>query len=258
MRGPSTRTADRFADDGKAPPDLQVHHGIRRGDFLDDCRITIAYDSEGLPGFQTGWGFSALVERGGARVLFDCGWDGRTLRSNLDRLGVHLADIGTVVISHSHWDHASGITEVLSDRRPEPVVVVVPSSFSQNLRREISRRAEVRVADGPLEVAPGIMSTGPLGGEVREQSLVLPSDEGSVVITGCAHPGVGEILERSSDFGRPAWLMGGFHDARAVDLPEYLERVVACHCTREKAGILERFRDRASVGMTGQSFTPWS
>ena len=224
---------------------------------MDDCRITIAYDSEGLPGYQTGWGFSAVVERNGTSVVFDCGWDGRILRSNLERLGISLVDIGTVVISHSHWDHVSGITEVLSDPRPEPVVVVVPSSFSHNLRREISRRAEVRVVDGPVEVAPGILSTGPLGSEVSEQSLVLPCDEGSVVITGCAHPGVREILERSSDFGRPTWLIGGLHDARVVDLPECLERLVVCHCTREKAEALERFGDRASVGKVGQTFNPW-
>ncbi|MCJ2533276.1 MAG: MBL fold metallo-hydrolase [Candidatus Thermoplasmatota archaeon] len=229
---------------------------IPGGDVINCCRITIVYDSEGLPGFKTGWGFSALVQMNDVSILFDCGWDGNILRHNLDRLGIRFADIDKIVLSHSHWDHISGLAEALSDPGSRTTEVVAPSSFSKNLKAEIEKRAELRVIDGPEEIAPGVMSTGILGGDVKEQSLVIVCGEKGVLVTGCAHPGVRNIVSRAAQMAKPSWLIGGLHDARAADMPESLDRVVLCHCTQNKDSALERFGDRASIAKVGETFVP--
>jgi 7,8-dihydropterin-6-yl-methyl-4-(beta-D-ribofuranosyl)aminobenzene 5'-phosphate synthase len=230
-----------------------------QGILARDCTLTIAYDSEGLPGYETGWGFSLLVASGGRRVLFDCGWDGHVLKRNLGRLGVSFADIDKVVISHSHWDHLSGLATVLSERlSPEMPEVFVPASLSRNLRKEISKRASVVEVESPTEVAPGVLSTGELGSDIKEQSLLVVEGDQCVIITGCAHPGIDAIVESARRLHRPNWLIGGFHGAAAEDIPRDLERVVVCHCTRNRTAILSSFRDSATVGRVGESFSPFS
>ena len=224
--------------------------------MASDWRISIAYDSEGNEGYQTGWGFSAVVSRGERRVLFDCGWDGHMLRYNLGRMGVSFADIDKVVVSHAHWDHLSGLTEVLSEpMRSDDLEVFVPASFSDNLKKEISRKAQLREVDGPVEVMPGVMSTGQLGSPLMEQSLVIVDGGKGVVLTGCAHPGLGVIISRVNEFARPSWLVGGLHGAKAAYLPSDLERLVLCHCTREKAQMMAAFPGRASLGRVGESYS---
>jgi 7,8-dihydropterin-6-yl-methyl-4-(beta-D-ribofuranosyl)aminobenzene 5'-phosphate synthase len=221
------------------------------------CDLTIVYDSDGLPGFETGWGFSALVERDGDRTLFDCGWDGHMLRWNLGRLGLTFADIDRVVLSHQHWDHISGLTEMLSEPlRPEPMEVAVPASFSGNLKKEIGRKASLRELDGPEELWPGIFTTGQLGDSVKEQSLILVHDGKGIVVTGCAHPGIDRIMERARDVCDPAWLMGGLHGARREQIPDNLDRVVLCHCTKDKDGIMAAVGEKAILGRVGETYAP--
>lgn len=225
--------------------------------MVSDWRITIAYDSEGNEGYQTGWGFSAVVSRGGRNVLFDCGWDGHMLRYNLGRMGLTFADIDKVVVSHAHWDHLSGLTEVLSEPlRSDELEVFVPASFSENLKKEISRRARLVEVDGPAEVLPGVMSTGQLGSPLAEQSLIIVDGGKGVVLTGCAHPGLGVVLSRAGEVAKPSWLVGGLHGAKAAYLPKDLERLVLCHCTRETAQMMEAFPGRASRGLVGDTLRP--
>ncbi len=225
--------------------------------MASDWGISIAYDSEANEGYMAGWGFSALVSRGGRMVLFDCGWDGHMLRHNLGRMGVSFADIDKVVVSHAHWDHLSGLAEVLSEPvRSDDLEVFVPASFSENLKKEISRRAKLREVDGPVEVLAGVVSTGQLGGPLMEQSLVIVDGGKGIVITGCAHPGLGVVLARAGELARPSWLVGGLHGAKAAYLPPDLERLVLCHCTRERQAMIDAFPGRASAGRVGDALGP--
>ena len=222
------------------------------------CRLTIVYDSEGLPGFETGWGFSLLVDCDGRKVLFDTGWDGHVLRRNLGRVGVSITDIEKVVLSHSHWDHSSGLLTVLSERlRPEPLKVYVPASFSENLKREISRRAAVIEVSGPTDVSPGLRSTGELGSGVKEQSLLITDGVRCIVATGCAHPGLEAILRAAEEHCEPAWLIGGLHGAKADEVPSNLRKAILCHCTQQKGSIMDALGDRAVLGRAGDSYTPF-
>ena len=217
--------------------------------------IIIVYDSKGLPGFETGWGFSALIT-GRHNVLFDCGWDGSMLLRNLERLNIALTDIHRIVISHSHWDHLSGLAAVLREHRePGEVQVFVPASFSPHLKREISRSADLQEITGPQEIARDVFTTGELGKGPKEQSLLILDGDECVVVTGCAHPGIVEITGRASQTSTPRWLIGGFHDAMPGEMPAGLDRVVMCHCTRHREEIGRVFGNAASDGCVGRAYT---
>src|SRR5712664_3963947 len=73
-------------------------------------RVTILYDSFGKsPSLTMDWGFAALVEYGGKRILFDTGNNARIFEHNVKAAGVDLQNIDFVIISHRHADHTSGI-----------------------------------------------------------------------------------------------------------------------------------------------------
>ena len=73
-------------------------------------RVTILYDAFGRSAAMTkAWGFSALVEFGGKRILFDTGGNAEILEHNVKALGVDLSKLDFVVISHRHGDHISGL-----------------------------------------------------------------------------------------------------------------------------------------------------
>ena len=217
-------------------------------------RISIAYDSEGIEDYETGWGFAAVVSTGQHTVLFDCGWDGPILLRNLARFKLSVADLDAVAVSHSHWDHLSGLATVLEGHpSPEQLRVFVPASFSKNLKAEIAERADLVEVSSEREVVPGIWSTGELGNGVKEHSLLIIEGEGCTVITGCAHPGVGKILKRAEGICRPRCLVGGLHGTEPDEIPGDLECVIMCHCTAHRAGISRAFGGRASTGRAGMT-----
>src|SRR5271154_1922990 len=78
-------------------------------------RVTILYDAFGKSAPTTkAWGFSALVEYGGKRILFDTGNDAEIFEHNVKALGVDLTKLDFVVMSHRHADHTTGLRYVLS------------------------------------------------------------------------------------------------------------------------------------------------
>src|SRR5215813_6973892 len=89
---------------------------------MSSNRITILHDSFGRRGdLRKDWGFAALVEFGGRRILFDAGNDARTFAENTDSLGVDLRSLDFAVISHRHGDHTSGLDHLL---RVNPTIAV--------------------------------------------------------------------------------------------------------------------------------------
>jgi 7,8-dihydropterin-6-yl-methyl-4-(beta-D-ribofuranosyl)aminobenzene 5'-phosphate synthase len=223
--------------------------------LLSSWKLSIVYDSDALQGFETGWGFSALLSSEGTKVLFDCGWDGHVLRRNLGRLGFGFSDIDMVFISHSHWDHIGGLPEVLQDSiMRDSLKVIVHKDFSKSLIKEIGRRATVLEVDGPNEFAPGLWSSGILGTETKEHALVVVSGSRGLVLTGCAHPGLRPITSRADDVATTAWLVGGFHDAPVSDIPAGCEKIIPCHCTSRKKEISSTYGQAVELGAVGRSF----
>jgi len=184
-------------------------------------KITIVYDNEANPGLKSGWGFSCLIE-GKEKLLFDTGGSGENLIYNLRQLNIQPESVAAVVISHNHWDHTGGLKGF--SKLNNNAKVFHPKSFSK-----------------PTEISPGVHSTGALGGLIREQSLVVNTEKGNLVITGCAHPGLENIIERSRELGEIYGVVGGFHGFAKLDKLNGLEMIAPCHCTQYKQEIRERY-----------------
>jgi len=175
-------------------------------------KITIVYDNEANSGFKSGWGFSCLIETE-EKVLFDTGDSGENLIYNLRQLNIQPESVAAVVISHNHWDHTSGLKEFLKlNNRAE---VFQPKSFSK-----------------PTEISPGVHSTGALGTFIKEQSLVVNTEKGNLVITGCAHPGLGKIIDKANQLGKIYGVLGGFHGFSKLEKLQGIKLIAPCHCTK--------------------------
>ena len=196
-------------------------------------KLTIIYDNETYArGLQADWGFSCLVEAGGApRILFDTGAKGNILLRNMERLDIQPGSIDEVFISHSHWDHTGGLASLI-DKNPA-AKLYLPACMSSWVSRNALEQA-VCVTE-PTRIHEGIFSTGELGG--MEQSLAVETNSGLAVVAGCSHPGVGAILQAASQWGEVRAIIGGLHGFSEYDLLSDLELVCPCHCTQFKSGI---------------------
>jgi 7,8-dihydropterin-6-yl-methyl-4-(beta-D-ribofuranosyl)aminobenzene 5'-phosphate synthase len=224
-------------------------------------RVTILYDAFGQsPSLTMDFGFAALVEFGGKRILFDTGNNARILEHNVKVLGVDLRNIDFVVISHRHSDHSSGITYLLTVN--PKVQIYVPDEvwglFARGVKSEIYRKdpslpAEMRYFGGhppeileggtpwpggnfiPVsqrtEVAPGMfilpgVSTSPGTLELKELSLAIKTPQGVILIVGCSHPGVEHIVQEATAIDPHInILFGGMHLGQKPD--SEVERIAA-------------------------------
>jgi 7,8-dihydropterin-6-yl-methyl-4-(beta-D-ribofuranosyl)aminobenzene 5'-phosphate synthase len=222
-------------------------------------RVTILYDSFGkAPALTMDWGFAALVEYGGKRILFDTGNNARIFEHNVKALGVDLWSIDFVVISHRHADHTSGITYLLTVN--PKVKIYVPDEpwglFARGVKNDFYRKdpslpADMRYYGGhppeileagtpwpdgnfvpvssKTEVAPGLfilpgVSTTPGTLEMKELSLAIKSAQGVILIVGCSHPGVERILQDAIAIEPHVHILfGGLHQIQKPD-PE-VERI---------------------------------
>ncbi|MFP4005687.1 MAG: MBL fold metallo-hydrolase [Candidatus Hadarchaeia archaeon] len=207
----------------------------------------VVYDNRAKAGFREGWGFSCLIELEKENILFDTGWDGKILLSNMSKMNVKLDDIDRVVLSHAHWDHIGGLTHVLR----EGMKVYLPQSFSEHLKDELRPRTDLHVIDDPQEIMKGVWSTGELENKIEEQSLVLETSKGLVVVVGCSHPGVPKILSVSSKFGDLYGIIGGLHGFDQYEVLEGLGLIVATHCTENDDKIEELFQESYVEGGAG-------
>ncbi|MBN2554817.1 MAG: MBL fold metallo-hydrolase [Anaerolineales bacterium] len=211
----------------------------------DQVTITLVYDNTtDNPDLMVEWGFAALVNVDGRVLLFDTGLDGPSLMNNLAVLGIDPLSIEMVVISHEHGDHTGGLQAFL-EANPD-VEIYVPMADEILVAAEEAGIAVVALEES-LELMPGVYTTGTLDGGIPEQGLVLSTDEGSVVITGCAHPGIVNIVQRAVEIVpvEPALVLGGFHlggyssaTVRTI-IEEFrhlgVQRVSPTHCTGEEA-----------------------
>jgi 7,8-dihydropterin-6-yl-methyl-4-(beta-D-ribofuranosyl)aminobenzene 5'-phosphate synthase len=163
-------------------------------------------------GLTSGWGFSAVVRGYSKIVLFDTGSDGDVLLGNMRAVGLDPKEIDVVVISHPHHDHTGGLPAFLAVN-PD-VDVLLPHTASQELVLAIAEAGATftAVADA-LEIIPGVISTGSVRGITTEQALILLGEDCATLLTGCAHPGIIDLLEVASrKTGGPVTkVVGGLH-----------------------------------------------
>ncbi len=214
-------------------------------------KATIVYDNEPATGLESGWGFSCLIEAHEKKILFDTGDDGNKLMFNLRSLKIKPEEIGMIFLSHSHGDHTGGLSAFLRMRKGVPVYV--PSSFSESLKSEIGKLAELHETTKAEEISDGIFTTGELENGTKEQSLFVKTEKGIVAICGCSHPGVDNIVEKAKEFGNVYAVMGGFHGFSNLGYLKDLELIVPCHCTEKKQEILEMYPEKSKLGKTGMA-----
>ena len=184
-------------------------------------KAAIVYDNTAMEGFQSGWGFSCLIEAE-EKILFDTGDSGENLVYNFRQLNIQPESIAAVVISHNHWDHTGGLKEF--SKLNSNAEVFRPKSFSK-----------------PTEISPGIHSTGALGKLIKEQSLVVNTEKGNLVITGCAHPGLAKIINKAAQLGKIYGVLGGFHGFSKLQKLQSIKLIAPCHCTQHTEQIQQSY-----------------
>jgi 7,8-dihydropterin-6-yl-methyl-4-(beta-D-ribofuranosyl)aminobenzene 5'-phosphate synthase len=210
----------------------------------DTNRVTILYDVFGRASeLERDWGFAALVEYAGKRVLFDTGNNADVFERNVTRLGVDLTRLDAAVISHRHGDHTTGLSVLL--KRNPGVTIYAPQEgafFKSAMPRGFFAHQpglppELRYADLPegrtsgtpwpaanfhvvtatTEILPGFyvvttQSRKPGTMEMNEVSLAIRTARGLAVVVGCSHPGVENILTQAAAIEpRLYTVTGGFH-----------------------------------------------
>ena len=229
-------------------------------------RITVLYDAFGrASAMRKDWGYAALVEYGGKRILFDTGNNPEILAQNAKAGNVDFSKLDFVVMSHRHGDHMGGLTYVL---RVNPKVKIyapkegfgvfgadLPSSFyRKNPALPSEQRyysgeppdimrfgsawpgANFELIDKNTEIAPGIhlltlISDKPGTLELRELSLALDTPQGMVIVVGCSHPGIDKIVQAGTAINpRIHFVAGGLH--LVVTSDQDIEKIVtALHDT---------------------------
>ncbi|MBS0603731.1 MAG: MBL fold metallo-hydrolase [Verrucomicrobia bacterium] len=216
------------------------------------CKITIKiiYDNcKTNPALEEGWGFSALIETDHRKILFDTGSDLNAFFYNAEKMGIALGEITDVVFSHKHYDHVTGCVEILGKVK-ENCRVYIPKGFPM---RKIPKNLLTQVVQDFAELDKDVFSMVLKGGFLlHEQSLIFETAKGLVVITGCAHPGIVNIVETVHRWrAAPIYLvLGGFHlfkkDSGYIDeiVEKFqflkVEKVAPCHCSGEST--LKKFQ----------------
>ncbi len=230
------------------------------------AQITILYDAFGKDSaLQKDWGYAALVEYGGKRILFDSGNNPEILAQNAKAKDVDLSKLDFVVMSHRHGDHMGGLAYLL---KVNPKVKIyapkegfgvygadLPSTF---YRKDPSLPPEQRyysgappdvmrfgsawpganfqLVDKTVEIAADIhlislVSDKPGTLELHELSLAINTPDGIVLVVGCSHPGIDKIVEAASTINpRIHLIAGGLHLVAAGD-PDIEKIVTALHDT---------------------------
>ena len=195
------------------------------------------------------WGFSCVIND---YFLFDTGSNGRALVRNIEKMGFDINKFKYLFISHPHWDHIGGIDSIVDVNRK--MSLILPNSLSKLYIRELKTlsRETIVVDEEPKRLFGSFYTTGVMEEAIGEQSLIIDEGEFSVVVTGCAHPGIVNIVKRAiSMLNKPVlYVLGGFHLMRSSEdeiintIRELknlgVEYVTPTHCTGERA--IEMFK----------------
>jgi len=275
-----------------------------------DMQVKLTTLSENTANFGciAEWGLSILVEADNLRILMDTGLSFSAVH-NAQKLGVDLSNIDRIVLSHGHIDHTGGLSEVLSHTGGVEVIGhpgIWEEKYSQRTADTISEigmplpkdafesiGARFTLSKEPVRISEHIMTSGEIpmiteyeqvetnllvkkGGELvhdpvaDDLSLFIDTDYGLVIITGCAHRGIINIIHRAQQLtGRQQVyaVVGGIHLHRAsevrieqtiADLKETgIQKLGVSHCTGFYAScrLYQEFSDIFFLNNAGTSIT---
>jgi len=207
-------------------------------------KITILYDNTVFQaGLKSDWGFSCLVEVHNRTILFDTGSNGSILLENMKKLDIDTSSINEVFISHAHFDHIGGLSAFLNENNN--VKIYVPLSL-----RGIRNAKKIIYVDEPMKLHENIFSTGELNH--IEQSMVIKIDKGLVLLVGCSHPKMEDILKVAEQFGKLYAIIGGLHGFNKFELFKNLGVICPTHCTQHIAEIKSLYPGKYIEGGAGK------
>lgn len=259
--------------------------------------------------FNGEWGFGAMVEIDGRRILFDTGNRPETVLNNLREMKMDLAGVPSVILTHHHRDHTGGLVTLRRDVMKRDPKAIATAYGGQGIL--LSRRpandfvlmkgeyeatgAKLIEVSKPTEIAPHVWLTGPVprthnernwSGSTRirkgdaesedtlpeDQAMVIDTDAGLVVISGCGHAGIVNTLTYARKAVRMApvhALIGGFHLFSANDetlrwtaeqlAPMGIEYFLAAHCTGVESTmrlreLMKLPPERMTIAQVGRAF----
>ena len=259
----------------------------------------------GMINFLAEWGLSILVETDEANVLLDTG-QSISIGYNADTLGIDLSRIDKIVLSHGHHDHTGGLRQLLRKMRKEVEIIAHPDVWADKYHRRKGEKdryvgmpfprqeletfgARFNLTTKPVKISDNIMTTGevPMVTDYEEidsslfvkegdgwqpdkllddLSLIINTEQGLVIVLGCAHRGIINILYHAQQLTgvKPVYaVLGGAHLFRTSE--ERLRRTIAvlkelgvqrlglCHCTGLPAASLlaQEFGDKFFFNNTG-------
>lgn len=214
------------------------------------------------------WGLSILIDED---ILFDAfGQPGYVIKQ-FKRFDEDIRKIKHIVISHDDWDHVAGLWKILELNRD--VAVYVCPGFKPEIKERIrwygARLVEVK---GVTNIRDDIYASGELEGRrgnmnIAEQYLAIKTKDEMTIITGCAHPGIIEIVRHAATaFDKGACtVLGGFHlkDKTAQEMSDIIlrlkergiRRVIPFHCTGRLAQemLIKEYKNECIIPAEGQA-----
>ena len=239
----------------------------QRTDSIDAYIVFDNYSADAT--LDSSWGFGCVIRTPSDIILFDTGSNGSILLSNMERMNINPKSIDIVVLSHNHYDHVGGLEDFLHIN--SDIKVFMPATFPNSLKEMVtSQGAELHEISTSEQISDIAYTTGVIGRQIKEQSLVLDTKCGIVVITGCAHPGIVDIIRKAKEIlpNKEIYLVtGGFHlleksDAELRDIVSdfrYLgvKKVAPSHCSGDRCRKIfqEEYHDDYINQGIGQTFT---
>jgi 7,8-dihydropterin-6-yl-methyl-4-(beta-D-ribofuranosyl)aminobenzene 5'-phosphate synthase len=261
-------------------------------------------------GFLAEWGLSIVADVDGTRILVDTGLSFSAVY-NAQLMGIDLATIDRIVLTHGHADHTGGLVNVLKVMRKDVEVIAHPDVWALKYRRgdaqekeqyigipfsrqELEGRgARFNLTKEPVHLSEHTITTGEIpmmsgyedvenklfvktDGILRQDpladdlALVIDTEFGLVIISGCAHRGIVNTLRQAQKLTGKELVyavVGGTHLFRASD--ERIEKTIAdlkdmgiqklgvSHCTGFPASVqlAQEFKDIFFLNNAGTSLT---
>lgn len=254
-----------------------IHYQEVKGQKRNTMKAIMLVENQSVGECKAAHGLSLYIETPDHRLLFDLGPD-RTFLENAGKLGVGLEKVDTVIISHGHYDHGGGLEEFLK-LNSKARVYIQKNAFEPHystaqgkarnigLKPELASHPQVVLLEGDFQIDRELELFTVTGQEnchsqandvlldekgrdafAHEQNLLIHGED-PVLIMGCGHKGVVNIMEKASKWN-PKVCIGGFHlnipatgkavpqnvlEEIAVQLKKYDTRFYTCHCTGQEA-----------------------
>jgi len=215
--------------------------------------VRVIYDNYArVDSLTADWGYSIVIEGLEKTILFDTGTKPDIFASNFRKMGLDASAIDFLVLSHEHGDHTGGISSFVKMKTDIPVII--PHSFTMAFKKKMdSQGLKPLLVKEPAMICEDLYTSGEFDFPLAEQALVLDTKQGLVVMTGCSHPGIVEMLnEIKSSFNKNIYMVfGGFHLMEKSE--EEMDVIIsgmkalgvvkcgATHCTGD--GQIKMFRD---------------